>query len=199
MNRLYARAVLSSAVTAATRHFCFSNWVGKGLLPRTRSALTDGDALIGGLSQVVAQIDMAQSNSIIEARGTKLDIRNNNGLIPRADLGGRAPDEAFFGLETVLPERLRVGHEAARVERLPKNRKRRCGVCLAKKVRSPRFVESAAHHMPSGPRPSDRFIALAFEGMQEAPKPVAWRICVNGIGLEHRGAARFGLVFGCEE
>ena len=81
-----------------------------------------GDTKSNDLSQVVAQIDVAQSNPMIEALRRKvrhrclllhtLDtfvvlekhvakyIKDYNRLIPREGLGGRTPDEAFFGRES---------------------------------------------------------------------------------------------------
>lgn len=55
---------------------------------------------------------------------------DHNTLIPRAELGGRTPDEAFLGRETDLSVQLREQHRAARVMRIAKNRQRRCGACL---------------------------------------------------------------------
>ena len=57
-------------------------------------------------------------------------FNDHNTLIPRAELGGRTPDEAFFRREEDLRVRLRERHRAARAMRVAKNQQRRCGACL---------------------------------------------------------------------
>ena len=104
------------------------------------------------LEHIIAQIDVTESNSIVEALWHQLRNRwvylhtvdtfstlerlivkyfnDHNTLIPRAELGGRTPDEAFFGREEDLRVRLRERHRLARAMRVAKNQQRRCGACL---------------------------------------------------------------------
>ena len=100
---------------------------------------------------VVAQVDIAQSNSLIESlwfqirsrwlylhtldsfqtleRLIEKYFRDHNELIPRAELGGRTPDEAFFGRENDLKEWLPADHAQARIRRATENRTRTCSAC----------------------------------------------------------------------
>ena len=100
---------------------------------------------------VVAQIDIAQSNSLIESLWSQVRSRwlyihtldsfqnlerliakyfsDHNDLIPRTELGGRTPDEAFFGRERDLTDRLRSEHAQARIRRIAENQARSCSVC----------------------------------------------------------------------
>ncbi len=54
---------------------------------------------------------------------------DHNSLIPRVELGGRTPDEAYFARELDLAERLRGRHLEARARRLETNRAARCRRC----------------------------------------------------------------------
>lgn len=100
---------------------------------------------------VVAQVDLVQSNSMVEALWSQLRHRwlylhqldsfaglealirkyfvDHNSLIPRVELGGRTPDEAYRGEELGLGERLQVQHADARARRIADNRARSCPAC----------------------------------------------------------------------
>jgi transposase InsO family protein len=100
---------------------------------------------------VVAQVDIFQSNSMVEALWSQLRHRwlylhtldsfagletlirkyflDHNSLIPRVELGGRTPDEAYRAQELGLAQRLRREHTAARVRRAEANRAVSCGRC----------------------------------------------------------------------
>ena len=100
---------------------------------------------------VVAQVDIGQSNSMIEALWSQLRHRwlylhqldsfaglqsliakyfaDHNALIPRVELGGRTPDEAYFGRELDLAERLDARHAEARTQRMTTNRTVSCRRC----------------------------------------------------------------------
>jgi len=54
---------------------------------------------------------------------------DHNALIPRVALGGRTPDEAYFGHAVRLAERLRAGHAEARTQRVAINRAVSCRRC----------------------------------------------------------------------
>jgi hypothetical protein len=100
---------------------------------------------------IVAQVDVRQSNSMVEALWRQLRHRwlylhsldtfaglkqlvatyfeDHNSLIPRAELGGRTPDEAYAGQELDLAERLRQRHADARRDRVAANQAVRCERC----------------------------------------------------------------------
>ena len=124
--------------------------------------MTDGgseNVCIGELpdiKHIIAQIDVTESNSMVEALWHQLRNRwiylhtvdtfsrleqliakyfgDHNTLIPRAELGGRTPDEAFFGREEDLRIRLRERHTSAQATRIAKNQQRRCEACLPSKA-----------------------------------------------------------------
>ena len=101
---------------------------------------------------VIRLLDGTESNSMVEAPWHQLRNRwvylhpvdtfstleriiakyfsDHNTLIPRAELGGRTPDEAFFERETDLRVQLREQHRAAPAVRIAKNQPRRCEACL---------------------------------------------------------------------
>ncbi len=54
---------------------------------------------------------------------------DHNSLIPRVELGGRTPDEVYFGRELDLAERLRARHVEARARRVETNRSASCRRC----------------------------------------------------------------------
>ena len=110
------------------------------------------DALEAGLlRRVLAQTEVAFSNSLIEAwwRSLKhnwlflhpLDslahprslvafyVAEHNSRIPHSAFRGETPDEMYFGTGVGVPDRL-VAHRAdARARRIAENRARRCVVC----------------------------------------------------------------------
>ena len=105
------------------------------------------------LSRVLAQIDIISSNSLIEAFWRQLKhgwlflntldstaavwrlvafyVREHNEKIPRAVLGGRTPDEVYFGREENLPERLSEQRKTALRLRNTANRAARYHRCDA--------------------------------------------------------------------
>jgi len=110
----------------------------------------DGD-LAAVADHVVAQVDIVQSNSMIEALWSQLRHRwlylhtldsfagleslirtyfaDHNSLTPCIELGGRTPDDAYRAEELGLADRLRVQHADARVRRVADNRARSCRTC----------------------------------------------------------------------
>ena len=113
------------------------------------------------LRRVRAQVDVTFSNSMVEnlwhqAKHRLLymhELRDvatlrrmfgkyvdeHNSLIPRVALGGRTPDEVFFGREVDLPERLAAARTRARAQRVEVNRALTyCGGCDGPAPATPR-------------------------------------------------------------
>jgi len=107
---------------------------------------------LGHLRRVLAQVEVAFSNSMIEAwwRSLKhnwlflnhLDtlatverlvafyVQQHNAVIPHSAFHGQTPDEMYFGTGTTIPEHLTVARRLARDARLDKNRSLHCRACL---------------------------------------------------------------------
>ena len=112
------------------------------------ACLTSDAELAGLITRVIAQVEVSFSNSMIEAfwlalkhrwlylhRLDKLEsvrtlvaayVGDHNDLIPRVELGGRTPTEAYEGRPAPA---LEVACREARTRRLEANRKTTCGVC----------------------------------------------------------------------
>ncbi len=104
-----------------------------------------------GIGRILAQIEVAYSNSMVEAlwRQVKqcwlflhsLDtvaiveklvafyVEQHNVVIPLHVLKGRTPDEVFKGEAVDLPERLREAHRVAIRDRIEANRRLSCDSC----------------------------------------------------------------------
>ena len=118
------------------------------------------DALFSAcLERVLAQVDVAYSNSMIEAfwRSLKhqwlylnsLDsierlrslveffIEQNNAHMPHSAFCGQTPDEMYFGTAADLPAQLAAARSKARAERLAANRAMTCDQCSAQPITSP--------------------------------------------------------------
>ena len=125
-----------------------------------------------GLQRVLAQVEVSYSNSMIEAFWSSLKhnwlflnrldtikevetlvamhVHEHNSVMPRAVLGGRTPDEVYFGQGDHIPELLRQRRSEARQARLMANRTRSCRDCLASAgstEKSP-TISSSAHLQP---------------------------------------------------
>jgi transposase InsO family protein len=111
------------------------------------------DALVerGLLRRVLAMVDVAFSNSLIEAwwrslkhnwlflqqldsvaavrRHVAFYVEEHNTSIPHSAFQGQTPDEMYFGNGDGVPDRLADARAAARELRLTRNRARQCGVC----------------------------------------------------------------------
>jgi putative transposase len=105
----------------------------------------------GVIQRVLAQVEVAYSNSMIEAfwRSMKhqwlylnqLDgfekvrglvafyVGQHNTVIPHAAFDGQTPDEIYFGTGAAIPDELAERRKRARKERLAFNRGSRCGQC----------------------------------------------------------------------
>jgi transposase InsO family protein len=128
------------------------------------SVLTDGgvenvndivdEFLSGGiLRRVLAQVEIVESNSLVEAwwRGLRyqslylntLDtaaavrrlvafyVKEFNEAMPHSALNGRTPDEVYFGKGKDIPVKLAAARQAARASRLAHNRAMTCETCTA--------------------------------------------------------------------
>ena len=113
----------------------------------------DVNALLAatGLQRVLAQVEVSYSNSMIEAfwRSLKYNwlflnqldtikavealvaqyVHEHNSVMPRAVLGGRTPDEVYFGQGERIAEFLQWRPTEARQARLMANRTRSCEEC----------------------------------------------------------------------
>ena len=140
------------------------------------SVLTDGggenvndtvDEFLSGVSlkRVVAQVEIAESHSLVEAFGrilrhqwlylNTLDtvaavrrlvsfyVQQHNEAMPHSALNGRTPDEAYLGKGKDVPVKLAAATEAAQARRLAQNRTVTCETCtMTAEATSP--VENAA-------------------------------------------------------
>ena len=165
----YSRRVLSwalkpSLTAQTTREVLHEALQSIRPSPQRVRVMTDGGsenfvfAELGDVDQIVAQVDITESNSMVEALWHQLRhrwlylhvldtfaglelliakyIADHNGLIPRAELGARTPDEAFFGHEVDLLGRLQGEHASARAKRIAENQERRCRSCQVSDWRS---------------------------------------------------------------
>ena len=107
----------------------------------------------GPLRRVLAQIDIVESNSILEAwwrslrhqwlylntldtpaavrRLVAFYVQQSNEVMPHSALNGRTPDEAYFGRAENIPAKLATARKVARTERLDANRALSCAACTA--------------------------------------------------------------------
>ncbi len=105
------------------------------------------------LTRVLAQVEVAFSNSMIEAfwrslkhswlyrhsldsfaalrRLIEFYINEHNQVMPHAAFQGQTPDEVFFGISDDVPKKLADARKAAREKRLKENRSAECGVCVS--------------------------------------------------------------------
>ncbi len=97
--------------------------------------------IAGDLAKSVFQLpspmsNTASSNDSVSAApsssslSSALTLRDHNTLIPRVELAGRTPDEAFLGQKTDLQVRLRTEHTQARIQRIEANQARTCRACI---------------------------------------------------------------------
>ena len=108
--------------------------------------------LASAFEHIVAQADIAFSNSMVEALWSQMKhrwlflhtldsietverlvgqyVKDHNARIPMPVLGGRTPDEAYFGQGADLRVDLAQAGAAARRERVEHNRSLACGACV---------------------------------------------------------------------
>jgi len=121
--------------------------------------------LSGVLKRVLAQVDIAESNSLVESfwRGLKhswlfintLDSRaavqrlvsfyveQYDFVMPHSALEWRTPDEVYFGREEDASNKLAAGRQAAREARMATNRATTCEACRGS-TSSPSALDEAA-------------------------------------------------------
>lgn len=107
----------------------------------------------GILKRILAQTDIVESNSMVEAVFRRLKnqwlylnefdtiesvrrliafyVNEYNSALPHSAHGERTPDEAYFGAEEDLPAKLAATRQEARRLRMEKNRQTMCETCLA--------------------------------------------------------------------
>jgi len=105
----------------------------------------------GVLRRVLAQIEIACSNSMIETWWRQLKhqwlflnsldsvesvrrlaeyyVNEHNSVLPHSAFRGQTPDEMYFGTGDHIPEDLESRRKEARARRLAVNRARSCRVC----------------------------------------------------------------------
>ena len=105
----------------------------------------------GLLKLLHAQTDILESNSMIErfwlsakhgwlflnnldslaavVRLVEFYVTQHNSVLPHAALGGRTPDEVYFGTATEVPDQLKEARAKAREARIEANRTRSCQEC----------------------------------------------------------------------
>jgi transposase InsO family protein len=123
------------------------------------NSAVDTTLLSACLDRVLAQVDVAFSNSMIEAfwRSLKhqwlylnsLDsiervrtlveffVEKHNTQMPHAAFHGQTPDEMYFGTAANLPVELAAAREQARAARLAANRAMSCDRCLGQQASPP--------------------------------------------------------------
>ena len=124
-----------------------------------------GFCSVGFCERVLAQVEIVESNSIVESwwRGLKhsclfinsLDARATverlvafyvhqyNEVMPHGSLDWRTPDEVYFGRAEDVPRRLSVARRAAREARLTTNRTTTCETCGASTSSATALSEAA--------------------------------------------------------
>jgi transposase InsO family protein len=146
---------------AAAKHMVFA---GRPLLfadsgIENINSAVDDTLFSACLERVLAQVDVAYSNSMIEAfwRSMKhqwlylnsLDsierlrvlvaffIEQHNAQMPHSAFAGQTPDEMYFGTAVDLPAQLAAARSKARAERLAANRAMTCDQCSGQKTSLP--------------------------------------------------------------
>ena len=114
---------------------------------------------------MLAQIDIVESNSILEAwwrslrhqwlylntfdtaaavrRLVAFYVQQFNEVMPHSVLNGRTPDEVCFGQAENIPAELAATRKVARDERLATNRALSCEACTASEPSAANLVSAA--------------------------------------------------------
>ena len=107
----------------------------------------------GVLKRILAQTDIVESNSMVEAvfrrlkhqwlylneldtidavrRLVEFYVDEYNSTLPHSAHGERTPDEVYFGTDEDLPAKLAAAREEARRMRMESNRHMTCDSCVA--------------------------------------------------------------------
>ncbi len=116
------------------------------------NAAVDETLFAVSLRRVLAQVEVTESNSMIEAFWRVLKhqwlflnpldtierlrslvaffVNEHNAKVPHAAFRGQTPDEMYFGTAARLPEELATARKTARDKRLAANRAASCARCL---------------------------------------------------------------------
>ena len=108
------------------------------------------------LDRILAQVEVAFSNSLVEAYWRSLKhqwlflntldsvgrvramvafyVNEHNTKMPHPAFSGQTPDEMFFGTGARVPEELALASSTARAARLAANRAMSCEICLGQQV-----------------------------------------------------------------
>ena len=106
------------------------------------------------LDRILAQVEVAFSNSLIEAYWRTLKhqwlwlnsldsvarvwalvefhVNEHNSKMPHPAFNGQTPDEMFFGTGSKVPDELALARHTARAARMTANRRMSCELCLGK-------------------------------------------------------------------
>ena len=76
-------------------------------------------------------------------RADKPNVYWHNQVMPRAVLGGRTPDEVYFGKAGTMPTQLADARKRARAERLAANRMLSCEACAVSGASHANLVSAA--------------------------------------------------------
>ena len=117
------------------------------------------------LRRVLAQIDIVESNSLVEAwwrslrhqwlylntldtaaavrRLVTFYVQQFNEVMPHSALGGRTPDEVYFGRAEDSPTHLATARKVGRTERLDANQALSCAACTATGTSDANHVSAA--------------------------------------------------------
>ena len=116
-----------------------------------RTKVIDDLVESGVIRRVLAQVEIACSNSLIEAwwrslkhqwlflnslesvaaveKLTAFYVREHNAELPHSAFRGQTPDEMYFGTGEGVPDDLKARRREARAKRMETNRARSCRVC----------------------------------------------------------------------
>lgn len=122
-------------------------------IENTNTKVTDLDTQ-GTIKRVLAQVEIIESNSMIEAWWRQLKhhwlylnelnsvgsvralvafyVSQHNSVVPHCAFQGQTPNEMYFGTGGHIPAELNEKRAAARAARLKQNRNQSCDLCRAR-------------------------------------------------------------------
>ena len=149
------------ALLAAGKHLVTAGWpllcADSGI--ENVNGSVDSILLTARLDRILAQVEVAFSNSLIEAYWRSLKhqwlflntldsvarvramveshVSEHNTKMPHPAFNGQTPDEMFFGTGAQVPEELALAKGHARAARMAANRTMSCERCLGQQVSLP--------------------------------------------------------------
>jgi putative transposase len=121
----------------------------------------------GSLGRLLAQVDIVESNSMIESWWSQLKhmwlflhpletiesvrklvafyVAEHNEVMPRLMLGGRTPDEVYLGLNENVSTQLATQRQKARADRIKHNRAQRCDQCSPDETKNPSSFQGSRY------------------------------------------------------